>query len=66
MTDNKISVNLATLESNIHETNAVERAVKIYEVGTAKVCKHEGRFWFLAEDSGGSRKGTVEFMKDRI
>jgi predicted thioesterase len=62
---NKISVTLATLESKLHEVNAIKSGIKIYEAGHVEFQEREpGQFFVAAEDKSGRRGGVVTFTRD--
>jgi len=62
--EKKICVNMATLESRVHEVNAITSGVKIFEAGNASFNVSEGFFGFSAEDKTGKRNGSIKFTKD--
>jgi predicted thioesterase len=62
--EKKIRVNMATLESRLHEVNAITSGLKIFEAGNASFSVSEGSFRFSAKDKNGERSGSIKFTKD--
>ncbi|MCL2607705.1 MAG: hypothetical protein FWD92_04045 [Methanomassiliicoccaceae archaeon] len=62
--EKKICINMATLKSRLHEVNAIESGVKIFETGNASFHRSEGFFGFSAKDRTGERNGSIRFTKD--
>lgn len=65
MLKRKISVTLATLESKLHEVNAIKSGIKIFNARKAEFMEEEpGRFFFSVEDKSDRHCGIVTFTRD--
>jgi len=64
--DTKICVTLATLESKLHEVNAIKSGIKIYKSGNVEflVQQESGQYLVSARDRSGQRGGMVAFTRD--
>ena len=58
-------INLATLESKLHEGNAIKSGIKIYESGNVEFeLRENGEYLIAAEDKSGRRGGIIEFTRN--
>jgi len=60
----RICVNLATLESRIHEVNAIKSGIRLFEAGNATSHRSNGILGFSVEDKNGRRDGSIRFTTD--
>lgn len=65
MTDKNIAITMATLESRLHEVNAIKSGIKLYRAGKAEYCyQDDGCHYFHVEDKHAAQNVVLSFTRD--